>query len=416
MKINEIDTVCYVGAGTMGCFNALMAAGGGYRAVMYDVSSEALNSVPDVLTGMAGRMAGQGFFSADAVPDILTRISVESDLISAVAEADLVSESVSERLEIKRSVHRELDTLCRADTIITTNTSSLLVSQIQDVFKNGRRFAALHSHLGSVLIDVVGGVRTSPTCVDTLKRYVESINAMPLVLKKESHGYVLNAMLGPFLTVSQILVAEGIATIQNIDRAWMQYAQAPIGPFGLMDFFGLNIIHDSWQEPKPGREHLKEKVLAFIAPYIESNTLGVKSGKGFYSYPEPEYQDENFLLNETDLTGLQGVLGGILIAHAILITQKGVAKPSAIDRAWMVSMSLSKGPFGALDEMGIDGFLEAHAKLVGQGLFPAELAVKVEAFLQPFIDKGHLGEKAGQGFYRYPEPAYQSPEFGFTRK
>ncbi len=196
----------------------------------------------------------------------------------------------------------------------------------------------------------------------------------------------------------------------------MKYAQAPIGPFGLMDFFGLNILYDSWQEPKPQREHLQEKVLAFITPYIESNMLGIKSGKGFYSYPEPEYQGESFLPGETDLTGVHEVLSCILIENAILITQNGVAEPSEIDRAWMVSMSLSKGPFGALDQMGIDTFLEAHARLVGRGLFSAELAVKVEAFLQPFIEKGHLGEKAGQGFYSYPEPAYQSPEFGFTRK
>jgi enoyl-CoA hydratase/3-hydroxyacyl-CoA dehydrogenase len=416
MKIKEIDTVCYIGAGTMGCFNALMAAAGGYRAVMYDVSTEALNSVPQLLTEMAGWLVGQEFFSAHAVPDILARIAVEADLSTAVAQANLVSESVSERIDIKRSVHRELDSLCQADTIITTNTSSLMVSQIQDVFQHGERFAALHSHLGSVLIDIVGGVRTSPACIDTLKRYVESINGMPLVLKKESHGYVLNAMLGPFLTVSKILVIDGIVSVQDVDRAWMTYAQAPIGPFGLMDLFGLNILYDSWQEPKPHREHLQEKVLAFITPYIENNTLGIKTAKGFYSYPEPEYQGENFLSGEKNLTGVHEVLSCILIENAIAITQNGVAEPSQIDRAWMVSMSLSKGPFGALDEMGIDTFLEAHTALVGQGLFSAELAVKVEAFLQPFIDKGNLGESTGQGFYRYPEPAYQSPEFGFTRK
>ena len=381
MKIREIDTVCFVGAGTMGCFNALMASTAGYQAVMYDVSAEVLNSSPQRLEEMAGYLVGDGFLAREAISEALARITVNSDLSAATADADLVSESVSERLEIKREVHRRLDTVCSPSTLITTNTSSILVSQIEDVLARGDRFAALHSHLGSSLIDIVGGPRTSAQTIDVLERYVVSIQGMPLVLKKENPGYVLNAILGPLLAVSKILAIEGIATLEDVDRAWMLHQDAPIGPFGLMDLFGLDIISDSWQQPKPGRAHLRDKVLSFITPYIDKNTLGLKSGAGFYAYPQPEYQQESFLEGHPDLMGISQVLICTVIAHAIVIADNDVADPVDIDRAWTTSMTLEQGPFDALEAMGVEVFLASCASYLEKGLFSTELVEQAKSYL-----------------------------------
>ena len=411
MKIPEIETVCFIGAGTMGCFNALMAAVAGYRAVIYDVSEEALGNAPQALSGMAAYLAGEGFFPANAIPDALARITTCPDLGEATANAELVSESVSERLEIKREVHRNLDAVCNSATLITTNTSSLLVSQIEDVLVHGDRFAALHSHLGSVLIDIVGGPRTTPQTIDVLERYVMSIEGMPLVLKKENHGYVLNAILGPLLTIAKVLVIERLASLEDIDRAWMSHQQASIGPFGLMDLFGLNVIFDSWQKPKPGRTQFQDRVLSFITPYIEKNNLGVKTGEGFYSYPEPRYQRGDFLNVQGDYSAIYEPLICVLIASAIAIAKDSVAEPQEIDRAWMVSMSLAQGPFGALDEMGIDSFLASCSMLVERGMLATELAERAKNYLQPYLERNELGEKTGQGFYRYPEPAFRAVDF-----
>ncbi|MEH6590076.1 MAG: 3-hydroxyacyl-CoA dehydrogenase NAD-binding domain-containing protein [Halioglobus sp.] len=411
MKIPEIDTVCFVGAGTMGCFNALMAAVAGYRAVIYDVSAEALEQAPQALNEMASFLVKEGFFQPDTIPDALTRIAINPNLSAAVANANLVSESVSERLEIKRDVHRTLDALCSRNTLITTNTSKLLVSDIEDVLIHGDRFAALHSHLGSVLIDIVGGPRTSPQTMDLLERYVLSIRGMPLVLKKENPGYVLNAILGPLLATSKVLVIEGIATPEAVDRAWMQNQDANIGPFGLMDLFGLNIIFDSWQEPRPKSAHIQDKVLNFIKPYIEKNLLGVKTGEGFYSYPQSRYQQSDFLDSTEDLSFIYNVLICAVIGNALLIAHDEIAAPIDIDRAWMASFSLAKGPFGTLDEIGIDTFWDTYSSFVEQGILQGESADQVEACLRPYIDNRHLGVKSGQGFYGYPDPVFRAPDF-----
>jgi enoyl-CoA hydratase/3-hydroxyacyl-CoA dehydrogenase len=411
MKIPEINSVCFVGAGTMGCFNSLMAAAAGYQAVIYDISTAALDQAPQALEGMAGFLAAQGFFPPAAIPEALARISVNPVLRDAVDAADLVSESVAERLEIKRDVHRTLDAICSPATLITTNTSNLMVSDIEDVLVRGERFAALHSHLGSYVIDIVGGPRTSARTIDVLERYVLSIRGLPLVLKKENPGYVINAMLGPLLRTASVLVVEGYATPEDVDRAWMLNQGAGIGPFGLMDLFGLNIIFDSWKKPQLQQLPLQDKLIDFITPYIESGHLGIKTAKGFYGYPEPRYQQTDFLEATRDLSLVYNALIAVLIENAILIAHNEVAAPIDIDRAWMTSFSLAQGPFAALDEMGIDTFCDTYRAFIGKGILQGRVADQVESFLQPHIENSQLGVKSGQGFYGYPNPAFSAPNF-----
>jgi len=381
MKIREIETVCFVGAGTMGCFNSLLAAAAGYQAVIYDVSQQALDVTPASLSEMASFLVSQGFFTAEDVTQTIANIRCEAKLLEAVKDAQLVSESVSERLDIKRQVHRELDSICDSNTIITTNTSSLLVSELEDVFLNGDRFAALHSHLGSTLFDIVGGSRTTAKTIDVLQRYVESVNGVPLVLKKENPGYVLNAMIGPLLTAAKILVIDGYASHQDVDRAWMSQQNSVIGPFGLMDLFGINVVFDSWQKPKPKVAPLQGKIIGFITPYVTANTLGAKSSQGFYSYPNPQYAEGAFLSVDTDLSFAYRVLLGSLIESAIAIAEKGVAEPKEIDDAWRLSFSLACGPFKLLEQMGRDWFVDVHSELVELGLSSEDYAKPVMAFL-----------------------------------
>lgn len=360
MTIEEVKTVCFVGAGTMGCANSLVAAVSGYDVIIFDVSQENLDRVPATQQEMAAFLIGSGYCTEGDIAAGFSRISRVSDLAEATASADLVSESVFEELQLKRRIHKQLDELCPAKTILTTNTSGLLVSDIEDAVERGDRFAALHSHLGSPLVDIVGGPRTSEATIDILTRYVVSIRGVPLVLKKENSGYVLNAMLGPVLTTAKMLVIEGVASKEDVDRAWMIHRRAPIGPFGLMDLFGLNLIHDSWHHKQANviSEVLQPKVLEFLAPYIERGELGMRSGKGFYKYPNPAYEQADFVEGDPDIASAHVALTTALVVSAIELAVKEVASTEEIDRAWTVGMSLDIGPFGILDDMGSDAFLE----------------------------------------------------------
>jgi 3-hydroxybutyryl-CoA dehydrogenase len=366
MPIPEIIKVCYVGAGTMGCYNSLAAAVSGYRVVLYDVNAQALQAVGERHREMAAMLVDGGYCSDEDIAAALRRVTLDGDLERATADADLVSESVVENLNIKRAVHRRLDAVCPPATILTTNSSALPVSAIEDAVARGDRFAALHSHFGSPLVDIVGGPRTDPAVVDLLKRYVESTKGVPLVLNKEYPGYLLNAMLGPVLGTALALVIDQVATKEAVDRSWMLNLCAPMGPFGMMDLFGINVVFDSWQERELDActERLQPKVLELLGPYVEAGELGIKSGGGFYDYPDPAYQRVGFLEAEADLPEVRDALVAALVVNALLVAGAGVAEAADIDRAWRVGTYLDAGPFDVLEEIGRDMFRQAVVREV----------------------------------------------------
>jgi 3-hydroxyacyl-CoA dehydrogenase len=309
---------------------------------------------------MGSFLVASGYCSAEELEASAARITCTENLHVAVDNADLVSESVIEDLRVKREVHAELDRLCPADTILTTNTSGFLVSDIEDVVEHGDRFAALHSHYGSPLIDIVRGPRTSPETIDVLERYVTSLNCVPLVLHRENRGYVLNALLGPVLTIALILLVNGIADKEKIDAAWMKYRRAPMGPFGMMDLFGLNVVYDGWQhrESDPRIAELKPMVDALLGSFLERGELGVKTGKGFYKYPDPAFEQPAFVNAQEDISVPHYAMTVTLVGNAILLASNDIASPEEIDRAWTVGMTLDTGPFALLEEMGAVAFLQ----------------------------------------------------------
>ena len=374
----------------MGCANAITAGLAGYKVIIFDISTISLDSVPLRLKEIGNFLAMQGLVPQSEVENVISKIKTTNDLVVATAHADLISESVFENLDVKREVHKQLDRLCLPHTIITTNTSSFLVSEIDDVVSNdrGRLFAALHSHLGSVLVDIVGGPRTLLSTIDILERYVLSINALPLVLKKETRGYVLNAMLGPVLATSMLLCQSGNATVAEIDRAWMSQQVVKIGPFGLIDLFGLNVVYESSQNPRPLSDYEinKAKIMALLKPYIELDELGAKKGKGFYSYPNPDYARPDFLSVEDDMKEYNySLLRSALINAAVTLAVNDVASPDIIDNAWKVAMTSPSGPFELLNGLGGEIYLKLLNEQISQGWFNNETTLMVKTYINNSI-------------------------------
>jgi 3-hydroxybutyryl-CoA dehydrogenase len=332
---------------------------------------------------MAGFLVDSGYCSRDDFERARGRISIAADLTQATANADLVSESVFEDLGLKRELHRQLDEVCPPATLLTTNSSALMVSEIEDVVARGARFAALHSHLGALLFDIVGGPRTSPETIDVLRRYVLSLGGTPLVLKKEHPGYVFNAMNGPVLAMALRLALEDRATKEEVDRAWMSARQAPMGPFGMMDLFGLDLMLDSWRRPSasPSREALRARVLPFLTGYVEAGKLGLKTGQGFYDYPAPAFQAPTFLAAEPVSRVASDALLSTLVCGALSLVANEVAEPAQVDLAWTAATGQAIGPFGILDKLGSAAFLAMLEEQVSAGLLAPEAAGPARAYL-----------------------------------
>lgn len=384
MPIDEINTVCFVGAGTMGCYNSLVTAISGYQVVVYDIDENNLARVHQRQLEFAPMLVGGGYCAQEDVTAALARVTPNSDLAEATASAQLVSESIFERLDVKQDIHRRLEQVCTPETIVTTNSSHLLLSDIECVLEKGNRIAALHTHLGAPLVDIVAGPRTDTEIPEILRRYVLSTGGVPLVLRKEHPGYALNAMLGPVLGAGLWMLVDAVAGIEDIDRAWMSQRRAPMGPFGMMDLFGLNLIHDSWQYRQEDESHisrLRPRVLQLLQPRIDRGDLGVHAGRGFYQYPDAAFAQPGFLDTQEDLQPLYNRLLAAWVGHAILLAAEEVLEPAEIDRAWKVGTWLDTGPLEILADMGTPEFLELLDTEESAGRFSCEEAQKVRSWL-----------------------------------
>lgn len=288
MKAEDITRVLVVGAGTMGQQIALQCAGHGLSVVMLDTDPAALERARTQLAAMAAAVAEHPVFAECPLVQLVATIAYETDPATAAADVDLVSESVPEDPTLKARVFAELDAHCPARTIFASNTSSLLPSMYADASGRPDRLAALHFHQpvwSSNLVDVMPHPGTSPETVETLLGFAARIGQIPVRLQKESSGYVFNAMYNALNREAITLAANGIASVEDVDLAWTTVMKTPRGPFGMLDFVGIDTawhITDYWATVTQDPQLLTNA--AWLKTYVDQGHTGVKAGKGFYDY------------------------------------------------------------------------------------------------------------------------------------
>jgi enoyl-CoA hydratase/3-hydroxyacyl-CoA dehydrogenase len=414
MKIGEIKKVLYAGAGTMGCYNSLVSALAGYDVVLYDISPDALEASIQRQKNWIPQLVELKRADEKTIEEAIESILRTTDLVKAAGDADLLSESVFEQRALKRQVHQELDRLLPPHAIMTTNTSTLLVSEIEDAVQRGDKFAAMHYHQPSLLVDLMAGPRTSARTMDILKRFTLSQGQVFIEIKKERPGYIHNALYGRLLGSAMFLAALGLGTVEDIDRAWMISQNAKAGPFGMMDYVGLNVVNDATRaniEKAGGNEEIQSLILGLIKPLIDRGDLGIKTGRGFYRYPDPTFSRSEFTAGCEPVPELKEALTNAVFSEAMLMVREEFAGVEDVDRCWMLTHNPKWGPFGMIDREGLERIKERIEERGRQLDFLAEEAGKIGGFLQSYIDQGYLGEKSGRGFYAYPDPAYSRKDF-----
>ncbi len=287
MKAEEIKRVLIGGAGTMGQQVGLICAMNGCTEVLYDTKEEAGNKALGSLASKLDKMAVSGALTREAADKVRAAITGTTDIVAAGVDVDLVSESIPEDPKIKGEFFGKLNAVCPPRTIFTTNTSSLVPSMFADMTGRPDRFLAFHFHPGSKLVDVMPHPGTSAETIETVRRFSELIKHSPIVLKKENHGYVFNALLNPWLLAALNLVAQDVASVEDVDRSWKEVTGMMVGPFNIMDFVGLETvwrITDFWAKKK--KDVRAQQSADLLKGYVDRGELGIKSGKGFYSYPK----------------------------------------------------------------------------------------------------------------------------------
>jgi len=303
MNVDDIHRVLIIGSGTMGLQIGLQCATHGYQVALYDIDPAALERGWGRIRAYADDLVATGAIDATGRERALANISRTTDPAMAASEADIVSESVPEDPALKGRVLSQFDALCPPRTIFTTNTSTLLPSMFAAATGRPDRVAALHFHppvWSSNVVDVMPHSGTSPETTELVLAFARRIGQIPIQLHKESSGYVFNAMYSALNEAAITLVANGIASVEDVDRAWMGIMKMPIGPFGMLDGVGLDTVWDitdfwAWRTGDAQRRRNAD----FVKVYVDRGCLGVKSGEGFYRYPHPAWAAPAFVQAES---------------------------------------------------------------------------------------------------------------------
>lgn len=279
----EIKQVCILGAGTLGTRIAFQAALSGYWVKVYDIKEESFTISKKMISKIAKGLIASELYTQLAIDEAFTRLSYTLDDEEAVAEADIISESVTEDLALKQQVWARMGQIAPEKTIFTTNTSYLLPSSLASFTGRPSRFCAFHFHdvFYSKIVDIMPHPGTDAEVIEILQDFGQKLKQVPVVLKKENHGYIFNAMLLSFLGAAGKLLVNEVATIEDIDKSWMVNFHVPMGPFAILDSIGLDTAwHVTHQLPNA---HSKA-FAALLKTYLDAGKLGEKSGEGFYRY------------------------------------------------------------------------------------------------------------------------------------
>ena len=298
MKVEDIKRVLIIGAGSMGQQIGFQCAMHGYDVVLYDISPDVLDKARERIKRLCERFVSSGRMTEEQSDETIDRIAATSNPLEAARDVDIISESVPEDPELKRKVLSQFNELCPARTVFTTNTSMLVPSMFAEASGRPEKFAALHFHDVRIsnVVDIMPHPGTSRQTVDLIQAFARKIGQIAIVLHKENPGYVFNTMLSTLLSAALSLAANDVASIEDIDRAWMGVMHTDIGPFGIIDSIGLKTvwaITDYWANKQDNPQARANA--AFIKRYVDKGLLGEKTRQGFYSHPAPAYRKPGFL-------------------------------------------------------------------------------------------------------------------------
>ncbi|KWX56505.1 3-hydroxyacyl-CoA dehydrogenase family protein [Mycobacterium sp. NAZ190054] len=282
-----IQHILVVGAGAMGSQIALVCATTGYHATLYDIDAGRLPVAEAELRDLLTTRVAKGRMGADDADAALRRLSYTTDLDSATRDTDFVIEAAVEKLDVKRNLFQHLDRLAGAHTILATNSSSFVPSQLADATGRPDRVCNLHFFNPATVmrcVEVVRGPQTSEATIATTVELARALGKTPVVLDREIPGFIANRILNAVRDEAIHLLENDIASVEAIDTACRTALGYPMGPFELMDLTGIDIGYFTKSARFAESGDPRDAPSASVTALVERGELGRKTGLGWYVY------------------------------------------------------------------------------------------------------------------------------------
>jgi 3-hydroxybutyryl-CoA dehydrogenase len=299
-----MNKISVIGAGTMGNGISQVFAQKGYQVYLVDLNSRVLEKAKTEIIRNMDRLIKKSMLTEEEKQNSISRIKFFQELEPGVIDRDLVIEAATENVEIKLDLFKKLDRICSDHTLLASNTSSISITLLGSVTQRPDKVIGMH-FMNPVpvmkLVEIVKGVQTSLSTLKTIHGISETLDKIPVEVK-DYPGFISNRILIPMINESIYCLMEGVAGIQEIDSIMSLGMSHPMGPLHLADFIGLDVCLSILEVLYNGFKNPKYAPCPLLVNMVTAGFLGVKSGKGFYTYDlyskEKKVSDLPFLKSE----------------------------------------------------------------------------------------------------------------------
>ena len=283
---DNMNYIAVIGAGTMGNGIAHTFAQYGYDVALVDTNIQALEAGIRTIENNLKRQLAKDIIKSHQKDEILSRISGFQDLKKGVENADLVVEAITENKDTKLAVFAELDRICKEETILATNTSSISVTELAAATNRKEQVVGMH-FMNPVpvmkLVEIIRGYSTSDEVLDLIMQTSKNLKKSPVEVN-DYPGFVANRILMPMINEAIYSLYESVAGVEEIDTVMKLGMAHPMGPLQLADFIGLDVCLSILQVLNDGFGNPKYAPCPLLINMVTAGKLGIKSGEGFYSY------------------------------------------------------------------------------------------------------------------------------------
>ena len=353
-RMSEIQKITVLGSGIMGHGIAQISAMAGFEVALRDIKHEFLNNAMNKIKWSLNKLVEKKTLSQSECESIYNRIHPVIPLREALAGADLLIEAVPENMDLKRTVYKEVDENSDASTIYASNTSTLPISEISTLISRPKKFIGLHFFNPPQLmklVEVIPGTATDQGTINIGMDFIKKIGKEAILCRKDVPGFIVNRIFIPLVHEAAFCLDREGPTMSQLDSAVKFRLSFPMGIFELADYTGIDVIHKATFEM-----YARDKAVIFPHPKIkdlfDQGKYGKKSGSGFYSYGDGEY--ERVSLSEEEARGYDPIkLLAVALNNASWLISNDVCSLADLETALKLGMGLRNPLFDTARQFGL---------------------------------------------------------------